>query len=188
MTTKTKEWKKLKKVKNSKKINNDAIILSYSWVCWVIASFPIPFWDVFVIVPIQILMWKTIANNYWIEITKQQSKDIVLQILWTIWMWFLAQQLIIRVVYKFIPYLGTITTIPVVFAFSYAIWKVMDTYFYYKTLWKEISKDEIKNIFHWVFEDMKQKAKKLWSNKIKSYWDDLKNDNEIQEELWKFKK
>ncbi len=170
------------------KINNEKIIVSYSWVCAAIACLPIPFWDVFVILPTQILMGTKIANVYWIRVTKQEMKDILIQIFWVIWMWFLAQQLIIRVVYKFIPYLWVVTTIPVVFAFSYAIWKVMDKYFEYKSQWKVLSSSEIKSIFDSIFKDMKEKAKKLWKNKIVSYWDELKNDEEVKKVINDIKK
>lgn len=170
------------------KINNEKIIVSYSWVCAGLACLPIPFWDIVVILPTQILMGTKIANAYGIEVTKQEMKDILLQIFWVIWMWFLSQQIIIRVVYKFIPYLWIVTTIPVVFAFSYAIWKVMDKYFEYKSSWKELSSWEIKDTFHKIYKDMKEKAKKLWKNKILSYWDELKNDEEVKQVINDIKK
>ena len=59
----------------------------------------------------------------------------------------LSQQLIISLYKTFIPFLGAITTIPLVFGMTYGMGKVMNAYFKAKIKGETISKSEITKIF-----------------------------------------
>jgi len=131
----------------SEKEKVSQIIKVFSGICAAVAVQPIPFADFFILVPIQAVMGTRIAAIYQISVTERKVTTIIKRMFSLIGMGLLAQQAVIGA-YKFIPYLGVITTIPIVFGLTYAIGKVMDYYFYEKAEGRSISKETIEKLWH----------------------------------------
>jgi uncharacterized protein (DUF697 family) len=125
---------------------NDTI-RNYSGICAVLAIQPIPFADIFILTPTQILMGKKIASLRGYEIKENSIESILKEISGIIGMGIIAQQLVIGAYKTFLPFLGGITTIPVVYGLTYGIGKTMDYYIVAKINGQQINKSEIEKIF-----------------------------------------
>lgn len=126
-------------------INNS--IKKYSAICAALAIQPIPFADIFILTPAQILMGKKIADLRGYEIKENTIESILKEISSIIGMGIIAQQLIIGAYKTVLPFLGGITTIPAVYGLTYGIGKTMDYYILAKINGKQINKIEIDKIF-----------------------------------------
>jgi uncharacterized protein (DUF697 family) len=126
-------------------INNT--IRNYSISCAVLAIQPIPFADIFILTPTQILMGKKIASLRGYEIKENSIESILKEISGIIGMGIIAQQLVIGAYKTFLPFFGGITTIPVVYGLTYGIGKTMDYYIVAKINGTQINKSEIEKIF-----------------------------------------
>ena len=62
-----------------------------------------------------------------VPVSEAKATEIIKELGTVVGLGLLAQQLVIGA-YKFIPYSGIITTIPMVYGLTYAIGKVMDNY------------------------------------------------------------
>ena len=114
---------KLTKVEKSKKI-----IFLFASVCAGIAVQPIPFPDLVVLSPIQILMTERLAAVWGLK-GKVSKKDIALDVAQVGGYGLVAQSLITNAYRIFIPTLGALTTIPMVFGLTYALGNVMSEQF-----------------------------------------------------------
>lgn len=122
-------------------------IRNYSGICAVLAIQPIPFADIFILTPTQILMGKKIASLRGYEITENSIESILKEISGVIGLGIIAQQLLIGAYKTVLPFLGGITTIPAVYGLTYGIGKVMDYYIVAKINGNKINKSEIEKIF-----------------------------------------
>jgi uncharacterized protein (DUF697 family) len=122
-------------------------IRNYSGICAVLAIQPIPFADIFILTPTQILMGEKIASIRGYEIKENTIKSILKEISSIIGMGIIAQQLLIGAYKTFLPFLGGITTIPAVYGLTYGIGKTMDYYIVAKINGNKINKSEIEKIF-----------------------------------------
>ena len=97
------------------------IIHTTSLICGVIAAQPIPFADVFVLTPIQLVMVtylnKAIGNPY----EKSKMNEILTSLLAIMGWGVLAQQLILGAYKTIVPFVAGITTIPLVYGATYAL-------------------------------------------------------------------
>jgi len=116
-----------------KQISTKSVIITYSVICAIVAVQPIPFADIFILTPIQILMGVEIAKKYGVKVGKLESKEVVKQILGVIGMGIIAQQLGLAAARIFWPIFGSIATVPVVFGLSYGMGKMMEEYYKEKT-------------------------------------------------------
>jgi uncharacterized protein (DUF697 family) len=137
----------IKKIDNQLELEINNTIRNYSGYCAVLAIQPVPFADIFILTPIQILMGKKIASLRGYEIKENSIESILKEISSIIGMGILAQQLVIGAYKTFLPFLGGITTIPVVYGLSYGIGKTMDYYIIAKINGTQINKREIEKIF-----------------------------------------
>ena len=123
------------KIENRSDISDDEkvekIIKTFSASCAAITTQPIPFADIFVLTPIQAYMGTRIGSIRGVPVSEAKSTEIIKELGTVVGLGLLAQQLVIGA-YKFIPYWGPITTIPMVYGLTYAIGKVMDHYFIQK--------------------------------------------------------
>lgn len=143
------------------------IIKIYSSICATIAIQPIPFADIFILTPVQILMGKKIAAIRGYEISNTKLNEILKEIAGILGLGILAQQLAIGAYKTFIPFLGGFTTIPMVFGLTFGIGKVMDYYIVIKLVGKTPDKEKIKNIFKIAKEKGKQEGQEK-ANDIKN--------------------
>ena len=156
--------------------NNDSLsidekvsrIINYTSAgCAAVAIQPIPFADVFILTPIQAYMGTRIANIYGINIKEQDGIKIVKQIGGTVGLGFLAQQLAIGAYKTVLPFLGAVTTIPLVYGLTYGIGQVMDVYFKNQAEGKKFDKQEMKNIWKEKFREGKKQGEER-ENEIRS--------------------
>ncbi|MCP3982485.1 MAG: DUF697 domain-containing protein [bacterium] len=115
--------------------------------CAAVAIQPIPFADIFILTPIQGLMGVKIANIHGIEITEQKSTEIVKELLGLIGLGVMAQQFAIGLYKTVLPFLGAVTTVPLVYGLTYAIGSTMDFYFEQKAAGRPIDKEKLQRIF-----------------------------------------
>ena len=99
-----------------------------------------------------------LAAIYGIKIKEQKASDLVKQIAGNVGLGLLAQSLVIGAYKTFLPFLGAITTIPLVYGMTYGIGKVMQFYFKAKAEGKELTDQEIKNIWKESFRTGKKKG------------------------------
>ena len=149
------------------------IIKVFSTTCAAVAVQPIPFADIFVLTPIQAYMGTRIAAIRGVPVSESKATEIIKELAGIVGLGLLAQQLIIGA-YKFIPYWGIITTIPMVFGMTYALGKVMDFYFIKKSRKEKIDPEIIKNIWEETLRQKKAEGKK----KSKDIWES-KDDFEV---------
>jgi uncharacterized protein (DUF697 family) len=116
--------------------------------CAGVAVQPIPFADFFVLTPLQAYMGTRIAAIRGIPITDSKAKEIILEIASLVGLGLLAQQLVIGAYKTFIPFLGALTTIPIVFGLTYAMGCVMDEYFIRKRKGERIEKEALKKLWN----------------------------------------
>lgn len=97
------------------------IIHATSLVCALVAAQPIPFADIFILTPIQLVMVtylnKIIGNPY----KSSELKEIITSLFAIVGWGVLAQQLVLGAYKTIIPFLGAITTIPLVYAATFAL-------------------------------------------------------------------
>ena len=131
----------------------DKLLIRFAGICGAIAVQPIPFADIFILTPIQLYMGTLIAEarGY-----KFSMSEIYKEILGLIGLAYLAQQTAIGLYKTILPFLGAITTIPLVFILTYTIGKVMDYYFVSKTEGKKVTKDDLINVFKQARKDAKK--------------------------------
>ncbi|SMF72072.1 YcjF family protein [Candidatus Pelagibacter sp. HIMB1321] len=131
----------------------DKLLVRFAGICGAIAAQPIPFADIFILTPIQLYMGTLIAEarGY-----KFSISEIYKEILGLIGLAYLAQQTAIGLYKTILPFLGAITTIPLVFILTYAIGKVMDYYFVSKTEGKKVTKDDLIKVFKEARKDAKK--------------------------------
>ena len=115
----------------------DKLLVRFSGICAAVAVQPIPFADIFILTPIQLYMGTLIAEARGYKFSMSQ---IYKEILGLIGLAYLAQQTAIGLYKTVLPFLGAITTIPLVFVLTYAIGKVMNYYFVAKTEGKKLLK------------------------------------------------
>ena len=137
----------------------DQIITVFSTFCAAIAVQPIPFADVFVLTPIQGYMGKKLADIRGYDISENGAKEVFKELAGLVGLGFLAQQLAIGAYKTVLPFLGAITTIPLVFGLTFGIGRVMDYYFIKKKKGEKIDKEVLKNIFKQARTDGKKVAK-----------------------------
>lgn len=123
------------------------IIKITSVTCAALALQPIPFADTFVLTPIQGYMGTRIAAVRGIPFSTNDATETIKQIVGTIGLGLLAQQLVIGGYKTVIPFAGGLFTIPIVFGLTYGIGRVMDQYLIKKSKGQILSKEELKKIF-----------------------------------------
>ena len=127
--------------------------------CAGVAVQPIPFADIFILTPIQAYFGTRIAAIRGVPVTEAKMTEIIREIFGVIGLGVIAQQLAIATWKFIIPGGGGFVTIPLVYALSYAIMKVVDLYFIYKSKGQRISDKKMKEAWKEAFKQGKQKQK-----------------------------
>ena len=151
------------------------LITVTSSICAGVAVQPIPFGDIFILTPIQAYLGTRIAKVRGIPISQNTAFQTIKEISGMMGLGLLAQQLVIGA-YKFIPYWGSITSIPVVFGMSLAIGRVLDIYFTKKSLGQHIDPEYLKSVFKKAKEEGKRRAKERNAQEtFKKYSEEFNN-------------
>jgi len=143
------------------------IIKVFSTSCAALAVQPIPFADIFVLTPIQAFMGMRIASIRGVPVSEEGIKTIIKELSAVVGLGLLAQQLVIGGYKTFIPFLGAFTTIPIVYGLTYAMGKVMDTYFIKKSRNEVITPEELTQ----MWEETLKRKKKEGKKKRKDIWE-----------------
>ena len=135
------------------------IIKVFSIFCAAIAVQPIPFADIFVLTPIQGYMGKKLADVRGYNITEAGATEVFKELAGLVGLGFLAQQLAIGAYKTVLPFLGGITTIPLVFGLTFGMGRVIDYYFVKKMRGEKIDKEALQNVFRQARAEGKNVAK-----------------------------
>ena len=144
---------------DDEKVNK--IINIYSLICATVAIQPIPFADIFILSPIQIIMGNKIGEIRGYKLLDNKIENIFKEVSGTFGLGLIAQQLALGAYKTIIPFYGAITTIPMVYGLTYGIGKVMDYYVLAKMTNKIPNKEEMKRIY----KKSKKEGEKLGKSK-----------------------
>ena len=145
----------------SKEQNVSRIINLFAGVCAGVAIQPIPFADIFVLTPIQVLMGERLAAIWGVPVTESSVSDVIKDILKIGGMGLLSQQLAIGAYKTFLPFLGAVTTVPLVYGLTYAIGTVLSEMYKRRSKGEaSLSDDQLREIWNESRKKGKEKYKK----------------------------
>jgi uncharacterized protein (DUF697 family) len=127
-----------------KKIN--IIIHLASLTCAIIAIQPIPFADLFVLTPIQVVMVIFLSKVIGNPIGNNGAKEIVTYIIGVVGYGVLAQQVVLGLYKTVLPFMGAITSMPLVYAATYGLGISAKTILEARLKDQNISKEKLKKI------------------------------------------
>ena len=152
----------------------DNTIFKFSSVAAILWIQPIPFLDVYSVLPFHIYLLKEIAKKYSIEINTTESKEIITTVIWSIWSSYILSQSIVWLSKIWMIWFWGYIMIPLNFGLTYAMWKILSMYFYQKSQWVKATNYEIKELFKYSINSWKNIAKKD-KNQIKEIWKKYKD-------------
>jgi uncharacterized protein (DUF697 family) len=115
--------------------------------CSAVAVQPIPFADYFILTPIQIYMGSRIAAIREVPMSDADVSIVMKEIFGALGMGFVAQQVALGVWKFVIPGASGFMTIPIVYGLTFAIMRVMDSYFIAKAAKIVLTQSEMRNIW-----------------------------------------
>jgi uncharacterized protein (DUF697 family) len=124
------------------------IIHIFSAICAGVAVQPIPFADIFLLTPIQAYMGVRLSAVMGQPLSERESTEIIKEIAGVVGLGLLAQQLALGAYKTFVPFLGGLTTIPLVYGLTYAIGRVMEQYLMARQKNQKLSSEQIKSYGH----------------------------------------
>ena len=140
---------------------SNRIINLFSGVCAGIAIQPIPFADIFVLTPIQVLMGERLAAIWGVPVTESSISAVIKDIVKIGGMGLLSQQLAIGAYKTFLPFMGAVTTVPLVYGLTYAIGTVLSEMYKRRSRGEsKLSDEELRKIWNESRKKGKEKYKK----------------------------
>ena len=115
--------------------------------CAAIAIQPIPFADIFILVPAQAFFATRIAAIRGVPVTKEDSYELLKQIMGIIGMGMIAQQIAIGIWKLGTLGMGGLLTLPLVFSLTYGLLSACDFYYANKAKGVEVTNNELKAHF-----------------------------------------
>ncbi|MCZ7586865.1 MAG: PilZ domain-containing protein [Deltaproteobacteria bacterium] len=129
--------------------------------CAGVAGTTIPVADFFVLTPIQGYMGFKIAKVRGVDVTRESATEIAKEILGVLGLGLLARQIAITTL-KFVPFFGYVASMPVVYALTYAIGKVMDYYFKERAAGRTATEAGMRAVFDEA-SDVGERAGEVWA-------------------------
>jgi len=172
-------------ISDNKKI---AVIIHISALtCAIIAVQPIPFADIFILTPIQVVMVSALNMIIGNPIGKKiNSKEIIAYLLGVLGWGLLAQQVILGLYKSFLPFMGGVTTVPLVYAATVGLGYAAVALLEARHQDQEISKEELKRIKNDYEEKAHEDSRKRdWS--FRALKTEMEGWKEKAEELERFK-
>ena len=137
------------------------IINLFAGVCAGVAVQPIPFADIFVLTPLQVYMGERLSAIWGIPANQSSVSDLIKDLFKIVGMGLMAQQLAIGAYKTFLPFLGAVTTVPLVYGLTFAIGNVLSEMYKRRSEGKsKLSDEEVNRIWKESFEKGKQDYKK----------------------------
>lgn len=123
-----------------------SIITLTSATCAIVAVQPIPFADIFILSPIQVVMVTYLAKVIGLNLSNTKLKEILVYLTSCVGWGILSQQFILSLYKTIIPFAGGFTTIPLVYACTYGLGIAAKTLLENKMSNSNISKKDLKFI------------------------------------------
>jgi uncharacterized protein (DUF697 family) len=143
------------------------IINRFSVFCAAVAVQPVPFADIFVLMPIQAYMGERLSAIRGMPLTEKEAADLVKEISGVAGLGMVAQQIALGLYKTGLPFLAGFTTIPLVYGLTYAMGRVMDFYLEKKQRGKIMSHADIKSAWTMARAEGKEKARHAKADVIK---------------------
>lgn len=155
------------------------IVHAGSLVSAIIAAQPIPFADIFILTPIQVVMVYYISRTLGNGISETSAKEIVTYLVGVVGWGVLAQQAILGAYKTVLPYLGGLTTIPLVYAATVGLGYAAKSVIEAKMKGRHATKEEIKRMSKEASKRAKEETKMDWSfHGLKREFDQLVQDSQ----------
>ncbi|MDD2907501.1 MAG: adenylate/guanylate cyclase domain-containing protein [Candidatus Gracilibacteria bacterium] len=143
------------------KINEiDNTIFKFSSVAAIVGIQPIPFLDIYSVLPFHIYLLKEIAKKYGIKITQNESKEIMTTVIGSVGSSYMLSQGVVGLSKIGTLGLGGYLMMPLNFGLTYAMGKILSLYFYQKSQGVKATNSEIKELFKYSIKSGKSIAKK----------------------------
>lgn len=104
------------------------IVTLFSATCAAVAVQPIPFADYFTLTPLQAWMGERLSAIRGMPLTGEGAGQLLKELAGVCGLGLVGQQFVLGCYKTFVPFLGGVTTVPLVFGATYAIGHVMDAY------------------------------------------------------------
>lgn len=171
---------------NNAKIN--IIINATALACAIIAIQPLPFADIFILSPIQVIMVTYLSKILGLNTDNTKAKELLVYLISTLGWGVLSQQAVIGLYKTILPYAGGFTTIPLVYASTFGLGISCKTLINAKLDNIEISKEQLKKIRQDVINKIKKEDRDWSPNNLKNQFKsiDRKEFKKYKEELLRF--
>lgn len=137
------------------------VIHMTSLVCAIVAAQPIPFADIFVLTPIQLIMTTALNKILGNPFKESEKEEILTSLLGVIGWGALAQHLILGLYKTGLLFISGVTTIPIVYGVTFALGTCVKIKIEAKNNDKEIKDAEMKKIFNDARDAAKKEQKKM---------------------------
>ena len=155
--------------------NIDNLIFKFASVAAILWMQPVPFLDIYALLPLHLYLLSQISKEYWIELSKDESKEIISTIMGSIAWGYLLSHWVVAVSKIGLFLIWWYLVVPLNFALTYSIWKVLSFYLYKKSKWVKSTNSELNMLFKYSITSWKTIAKNEKKNII-SIWKKYKND------------
>jgi uncharacterized protein (DUF697 family) len=135
------------------------IIHIFSVTCAAVAVQPIPFADIFVLTPIQAYMGVRLSAIRGMPLSDAEATGLLKEIAGIVGLGMAAQQVALGLYKVGLPFLAGFTTIPLVYALTYAIGHIMDYYLERKSKDQTVSNADLKSMWAKRRKEGKEQAK-----------------------------
>lgn len=151
------------------------IIRGGSLFCALVAAQPVPFADVLLLTPIQVTMVYYLAKSMNITMSENGAKELVVYIAGVMGFGVMAQHTILGLYKAGLPFLGGVTTVPLVFIATYGMGVAAHTVLQAKQEQKTLSDEKVKSIYKQATEKIKEEVKATSVSEFKAELEQLKN-------------
>lgn len=161
------------------------IINATALICGIVAVQPLPFADLFVLSPIQVVMVTYLSKVLGLKTSETTKQEILTYLVGTLGFSVLSQQVVLGLYKTIIPFAGAITTVPLVYMSTFGLGMACKTLIKAKKNNVKISKEELKRIRKeeierikkeekdWSIEALKKQFSEMYRREYKEYKDKL---------------